>query len=88
MGSFHSWFIGRAGRPPIIPPPHSVVPILTRAGPQGMTRRELRDVIDLDGRLLDQLLAALASMGLIAAAREGDQMVYRPTGWATADTGH
>jgi hypothetical protein len=83
MGSFQQWFIGRSGhRPPILPPPYSVVPIIARAGPHGISRRELGDVIDLDGRLLDELLAALVSLGQVTAAREGDHTVYRAT-WGT-----
>jgi hypothetical protein len=82
--TFHQWFVGRAGRPPIIPPPHSVVPLIARAGPQGITRQELGQVIDLDGPLLDRLLAAFAAIGQITVSLEGDQRVYRAVQGVTA----
>jgi hypothetical protein len=78
MGSFHAWLLGRAGhRPPIIPPPHSIPAIIAQAGRQGITRRELGQVIRLEPRLLDDLLAAFGSVGQIVASREGDRTVFR-----------
>ena len=83
MGNFYQWFARRSGhRPPIIPPPLSIPAIVAQAGPQGISFGELRSVVDLDGRLLDQLLRALVSVNQIRATRRGDQTVYTATGTA------
>ena len=57
--------------------PYGVIQAIQQAGPTGISRKELGDLFDLDGQLMNKLLAAYASVGQITASRENGQTVFR-----------
>ena len=62
--------------------------IVSRAGPQGINRKELGRCLDLDGPLLDQLLRALVGVGQLTASEENGVTVYRAVSWVRDLAGH
>ena len=76
MGSFSNWL---AERHPgnCSPAPNGILMAIKMAGAEGITRRELGSLFDLDGELLTKLLLAFVGVGMVAASRENGQMVFR-----------
>jgi hypothetical protein len=50
------------------------------AGAEGITRRELGGLFDMDGELLNRLLAAFVGIGQIVASQEDGTLVFRTPG--------
>ena len=71
MKCFQDWVRLREDRDrrhhPVVSAPYNVLPTIAAAGREGITRRELGQRVELDARLLNRLLAALGSVGLIMA---------------------
>ena len=80
---FHTWLVERERHHPVVAAPYNVLPVIVRSGVQGITRRELGEVIDLEPHVLNGLLASLAGIGLIAMAVEDGQTVLRSVCAAT-----
>jgi hypothetical protein len=57
--------------------PNGILVAIQRAGPGGITRKELGNLFDMDGRLMNRLLTAYASSGQIAVSREDGKIVFR-----------
>ena len=74
--TFRRWLAERADRL-AVSAPYSLLPTISQAGKQGITRQDLGQRYDLDPEALDGLLTAMASVGWITARREGGQIVYR-----------
>ncbi len=59
-------------------PPHQKLMLaLARAGARGLTRVEIAGLVDLDGQVLEQLLAALVRSAEISVSTIDGQRVYR-----------
>ncbi len=59
-------------------PSHQMLMIaLARAGARGLTRVELGGLLDLDGQVLEDLLAALVRAAEISVSQTNGQRVYR-----------
>jgi hypothetical protein len=76
MGSFVNWLAERHP-PKCSPAPHGVLMALKMAGPEGISRRELGNLFDLEGQLMNRLLAAYASVGLLTASEENGETLFR-----------
>lgn len=60
-----------------MPEADKIVPLVAQAGSRGMARGEIGRVIELDREVLDELLAALVSVGLLTASVEDGYQVFR-----------
>ncbi len=60
-----------------MPEADKIVPLVAQAGSRGMARGEIGRVIELDREVLDELLAALVSVGLLTASVEDGILVFR-----------
>ena len=61
-----------------IPSHQQLMLVLARAGARGLTRVEIAGLVDLDGQVLEELLAALVRSAEIAMTPTNDgQRVYR-----------
>jgi hypothetical protein len=61
----------------IAPPHQKLMLALARAGQRGLTRVEIAGLVDLDGKVLEELLAALVRSGEIGLFQVNGQRVYR-----------
>ena len=77
MYSFMSWVHRRHGVGDLMPEADKVVPLVAGAGAAGMTRQQLGHAVDLDRDVLDELLAGLVRVGLLAVSWEIGVPVYR-----------
>jgi hypothetical protein len=59
--------------------PNGILLAIQQAGPEGISRKELGDLFDMDGQLLNRLLAAYASVGQIVVSQRAGEMVYAAT---------
>lgn len=71
--SFSHWLRQRHQRPEA----ENILPLLMAAGAEGISRKALGSVIDLEPSTLDGLLATMAGMGLLAVNIEDGCPVYR-----------
>jgi DNA-binding transcriptional regulator LsrR (DeoR family) len=57
--------------------------VISAAGPEGLSREEIALEIQLDRKMLDQLLAALVQIGQISIAQENGDQIFRASnfGW-------
>ncbi len=60
-----------------IPSHQMLVMALARAGTRGLSRAELGSLVDLDGQVLEDLLAALVRAAEISVSQTNGQRVYR-----------
>ena len=61
-----------------IPAHQQLMLVLARAGARGLARAEISGLVDLDGQVLEDLLAALVRSGEIAMSQGKDgQRVYK-----------
>ncbi len=61
-----------------IPSHQELMIALARAGQRGLSRSEISGLVDLDGKVLEDLLAALVRSGELALFQRNDgQRVYR-----------
>lgn len=72
-----TWLNERQHRMPVLTVPYGLVPMVARAGQEGLTRKEIGHAAKMDATLLDQLLAALVSTGQLTVGVVGDERVYR-----------
>ncbi len=78
LTSFLSWLYRKENRPDRhIAQADKLMPLLQQAGPGGMTRRQLGSAVDLDPNILDELLAALVSSGIVSLDQVGGGPRYR-----------
>ena len=62
--------------------------MISKAGPNGISRRELGRCLDLDGPILDQLRALVNSGQLVAWKDEGGDTIYKTVPWIRGIAGH
>lgn len=65
---------------PMMPEADKIVPLVTQAGPAGMTRKQLGGAVRLQWHILDNLLQALISAGLLIGTDNGGGPVYHAPG--------
>jgi hypothetical protein len=78
--SFTSWVRRRQRIGGMMPQADKVVPLVSGAGPAGITRRELGHAVRLDRDTLDELLAGLVRVGLLNVTWESGVPVFRSAG--------
>ena len=61
----------------LAPEADRILPLIAAAGTVGMNRKQLGSAVDLDRDVLDQLLAGLVEIGMLAVTWEGGVRVYR-----------
>lgn len=71
--SFSHWLRHRHLRPEA----DNILPVLMAVGGEGISRKALGSVIDLDPPTLDGLLSTMAGMGMLTVSVEGGVPVYR-----------
>jgi hypothetical protein len=71
---FHTWLQHREHA---LLEPDRVVQLIAKAGPAGVSRRDLIGEIELPWRLLDALLQQLLDLAQISAVRQGNDIVFR-----------
>lgn len=74
LPSYSSWLQRRQFKPPEA---DRLVPIVSHAGPSGMTRGQIGSVIGLERNVLDQLLDGLVRFGLLVVSDEDGLQVFR-----------
>ena len=57
--------------------PSGILMAIKMAGPDGISRRELGNLFDLQPQLLTKLLVAFVGVGMVGVARENGEMVFR-----------
>ena len=62
---------------PRVPAADQIIPLITAAGPSGITRADLGDRLRLDRATLDQLLGAMIEMGQISMWGSGGKAVLK-----------
>jgi len=80
---FQSWLHQRdRQRRDHVPVADLIVPLVSQAGPAGMTRGEIGAGIDadLDHDAVDDLLAGLVEFGLLTVTKENGLLVFRAAG--------
>ena len=68
MGIYSDWLVERHHRTALTTTPNGLVPMIAKAGPSGLTRKELRQMYGLPGNLLDRLLMAFVGIGQLTAS--------------------
>lgn len=76
MGHFADW-IAEHHPAKCVGAPYGILQAIQMAGADGISRRELGNLFDLNGQLMNRLLLAYASVGQITATRENGKMVFR-----------
>ena len=77
METFSGWVQKRNGDDVHIPEADRVVPMVTAAGPTGVTRRRLGHAINLEPDALDSLLDGLCQSGLLTMTLINGIKVFR-----------
>lgn len=60
-----------------LPEPDRVVQVIAKAGPAGVSRRDLIGEIELHWRILDTRLQQLVHLRQLSAVRQGNDIVFR-----------
>lgn len=76
--SFHTYAQKR--RRHLAPEADRILPLIASSGRVGMTRKQLGGAVELDRDVLDQLLAGLVGIGMLAVTWEDGVRVYRAVG--------
>ena len=72
--SFKSW---QNRRRHLAPESERILPLVAAAGAAGMTRRQIRNAVELDQEVLDELLAGMVQIGLLTVMWRDGRPVYR-----------
>jgi hypothetical protein len=73
ISSFKSW----EQRRHFAPEAERILPLVVGAGTTGMTRKQLGNVIQLDREVMEELLAGMVEIGLLAVMWRDGMPVYR-----------
>lgn len=60
-----------------VPDAVRIVPMVALAGPTGLSRTQIAHALSLEPNALDDLIAALVSVGQLREFRVGDALYYR-----------